>query len=99
MGISISIPEHALAELCKRYRVRRLSLFGSVLREDFSPNSDVDILVEFEPDAEIGFLALSQMARDLSGLLGRTVDLVPRNSIKPILREAILREEKVIYAS
>jgi len=97
--VSVAIPEQTLVELCRRYRVRRLSLFGSVLREDFGPQSDVDMLVEFEPDAEIGFLTLSRMARELSGLLGRPVDLVPRNSLKPLLREAVLREEKVIYAS
>lgn len=99
MSVALPIPEQTLVELCRRYRVRRLSLFGSVLREDFGPQSDVDMLVEFEPDAEIGFLTLSRMARELSSLLGRPVDLVPRNSLKPILREAVLREEKVIYAS
>ncbi len=98
MGASLFIPEKELAELCRRYRVRRLSLFGSVLREDFGPQSDVDLLVEFEPDAEVGFLTLSRMSRELSALLGRPVDLVPREGLKPVIRSAVLREEKVIYA-
>lgn len=99
MNLALSIPNRELAELCRRYRVRRLSLFGSVLREDFGPKSDVDILVEFEPDATVGFLTLSRMARELSALLGRPVDLVPRTGLKPVIREAVLREEQVIYAA
>ncbi len=99
MSIALSTPKRELAELCRRYQVRRLSLFGSVLREDLGPHSDVDILVEFEPEAQVGFLTLSRMARELSSLLGRSVDLVPRNGLKPAIRDAILREEQVIYAA
>lgn len=99
MKPSLTIPETELHELCHRYRVRRLSLFGSVLKEDFNPQSDVDLLVEFEPDAQVGFLMLSRMARELSALLGRPVDLVPRSGLKPAIREAILREEQVLYAT
>ncbi|MFN3763766.1 MAG: nucleotidyltransferase family protein [Anaerolineae bacterium] len=93
----IFIPEQEFAEICHRYYVRRLSLFGSVLREDFGPGSDVDILVDFEPDAPVGFITLSRMARELSELLGRPVDLVPRSGLKPLIREAVLCEEQVIY--
>ncbi|MDW8382529.1 MAG: nucleotidyltransferase family protein [Verrucomicrobiota bacterium] len=99
MKISISLPEAELKHFCRRYRVRRLSLFGSVLRDDFDPHSDVDVLVEFEPDATIGFLTLARMARELSALFGRTVDLVPRSGLKPAIREAVLSEERVIYAA
>jgi predicted nucleotidyltransferase len=59
----------------------------------------VDVLVEFEPDTAVGFVTLSRMARELSSLLGRPVDLVPRSGLKPAIREAILREEQVIYAA
>ncbi len=97
MKTKIVIPEQAFAEICHRYYVRRLSLFGSVLREDFGPGSDVDILVDFEPDAPVGFITLSRMARELSELLGRPVDLVPRSGLKPLIREALLDEEQVIY--
>lgn len=99
MSIAITIPKAELEALCRRYRVRQLSLFGSVLREDFGPQSDVDMLVEFGPDAAVGFLTLSRMARDLSNLLGRPVDLVPRSGLKPAIRDAVLREEQVIYAA
>lgn len=99
MSTAIAIPEAEVEALCRRYRVQRLSLFGSVLREDFGPHSDVDILVEFEPNAVVGFLTLSRLARELSNLLGRPVDLVLRSGLKPAIREEILREERVIYAA
>lgn len=99
MKPSIIIPKAELHELCRRYRVRHLSPFGSVFKEDFGPESDVDVLVEFEPDAKVGFLMLSRLARELSVLLGRPVDLVPRSGLKPAIRETILREEQVLYAT
>ncbi len=95
----ITIPKAEIAALCRRYRVRRLSLFGSVVRGDFGPESDIDVLVEFEPQARVGFLTLSRMARELSALLGRRVDLVPRSGLKPAIREIVLKEEQVIYAA
>ncbi|OAN46458.1 nucleotidyltransferase [Chloroflexus islandicus] len=94
----ITFPQTELAAFCRRNQVRWLSLFGSALRADFWPDSDIDLLVEFEPDAAVGFLTLSQMARELAGLIGRPVDLVPRSGVKSLLRETILREEQVIYA-
>lgn len=99
MKVAVSLPEAELRDLCRRYRVRRLSLFGSALRDDFGPHSDVDVLVEFEPEATVGFLTLSRLARELSALIGRTVDLVPRSGLKPAVREAVLRQERVIYAA
>ncbi|RMH35237.1 MAG: nucleotidyltransferase [Nitrospirae bacterium] len=99
MRLKIVIPEDEIAAFSRRYRVRRLSLFGSVLREDFHPQSDIDVLVEFEPGAQVGFLTLSRMARELSVILGCPVDLVPRSGLKPVIRNAILREEQVIYAA
>ncbi len=95
----ITIPKAEIAAFCRRYQVRRLSLFGSVVRGDFGPESDIDVLVEFEPQARVGFLTLSRMARELSALLGRRVDLVPRSGLKPAIREIVLKEEQVIYAA
>lgn len=97
MSIELTIPEAEIKALCRRYRVRRLSLFGSALREDFGPQSDVDVLVEFELDAAVGFLTLNRMARELSEILGKPVDLVPRRGLKPAIREDVLRGEQVIY--
>jgi predicted nucleotidyltransferase len=99
MNPAIAIPKGEIAVFCRRYKVRRLSLFGSALRDDFGPESDVDVLVDFEPEARVGFLTLSRMARELSELLGRPVDLVPRSGLKPSIREEVLRQEQVIYAS
>lgn len=97
--IKIDIPGDKVAEFCRRHRIRRLSLFGSVLREDFRADSDVDVLVEFEPEAKIGFIALSRMQRELSALLQRQVDIVPRSGLKPVIRDSIMADEEVIYAS
>ncbi len=98
-GPRIEIPESKIAEFCRRHRVRSLSLFGSVLREDFDSDSDVDVLVEFEPDAQVGFIAMSRMQRELSALLGWPVDLVPREGLKPIIREAVLSSAEELYAA
>jgi hypothetical protein len=94
----LSVPEGKLADICRRYYVQRLALFGSVLREDFSAESDVDVLVTFEPDAPIGFLALGQMRRELEALFNRPVDLVPQDGLKPWIRDDVLASAEAIYA-
>lgn len=99
MPSAVEIPEARLKEFCRRYRVRELSLFGSALREDFAPDSDVDMLVEFEPSAQVGFMALSRMQRELSELLSRRVDLVPKPGLKEKVRQAVLDSAEVIYAA
>jgi len=88
----------AIKELCERYQVKELSVFGSALRDDFSSASDIDLLVEFEPEAQIGFMTLSKMQRELSGILNRQVDLVPKKGLKPKIQESILSSAKVLYA-
>ena len=95
----IGIPEDKIAGFCRRYHVRKLALFGSVLREDFRPDSDVDVLIEFEPNAQIGFIAMSRMQRELSNLLQHPVDLVPQEGLKPQIREAVLCSAEVVYAA
>jgi predicted nucleotidyltransferase len=92
-------PMEAIVSLCRRYQVRELAVFGSALRDDFSPGSDVDLLVEFEEDAQIGFLGLSRLQRELSALLGRRVDLVPRNGLKPTIRQEVLSRAESLYAA
>jgi predicted nucleotidyltransferase len=99
MPSAVEIPEARLKEFCRRYRVRELSLFGSALREDFAPDSDVDVLVEFEPAAQVGFMTLSRMQRELSELLRRRVDLVPKPGLKEKVRQAVLDSAEVIYAA
>lgn len=95
----ITVPKEGSGEFCRRNHVRNLALFGSVVRGDFHPDSDVDVLVEFEPGARVGFLALGRMQRELSALFGRPVDLVPRDGLKPIIREDVLSGAEVLYAS
>jgi hypothetical protein len=95
----IAVPDQQVADLCRRYQVHRLALFGSVLRDDFRFDSDVDILVDFEPAAQVGFVALARLQRELAELLGRPVDLVPRSGLKPVIREDVLASAEEIYAS
>jgi hypothetical protein len=93
----ISIPKDRIAEFCKRNRVRRLSLFGSVLREDFGPDSDVDILVEFEPGTRMGLIRLSGLEIELGEIVGRKVDLNTPGFLSKYYREQILTEADVQY--
>jgi len=94
----VDIPHDQLAAICQRYHVRDLSLFGSVLRDDFRDDSDVDVLVEFEPEARISFFTLSALAHDLSALFGRKVDVVPKHGLNPIIRDEILTSLEIVYA-
>ncbi len=91
-------PEGALADFCRRNSVCELSLFGSVARGEDRPGSDVDVLVEFSPDARVGFLMLGRMSRELAELAGRKVDLVPKSGLKPMIREQVLDEAEVLFA-
>lgn len=99
MKPAVEVPKQELADFCRRHHIRRLAVFGSVLREDFGPESDVDVLVEFEPTAQIGFIALSRMQRELSELLERPVDLVPKAGLKPKIRDAVLASAEELYAA
>jgi predicted nucleotidyltransferase len=93
------LPLDSISAFCRRYRVRELALFGSALRADFRPDSDLDILVEFDQDAQVGLLQLARMQRELTALLGRQVDLVPKRGLKPLIRADVLRNAQVLYAA
>lgn len=101
MNPKISISKDELAAFCKRWQVTELALFGSVLRDDFGPESDVDVLVEFAPGRTPG-LAFVSMAEELSEIFGREVDVLTRSSVERsqnyIRRKAILNSAEVIYA-
>lgn len=88
-----------LAELCLRYGVTRLSLFGSAVRGEMGPASDVDIMVEFDPAARIGILKFEALAESLESLVGRKVDLVTMHGLKPWVRPNVLKEARVVYAA
>ncbi len=98
VNIELGLPLEEIAALCRRYRVRELSLFGSALRDDVRPDSDLDLLVLFDPEAEVGFLELAGLRRELASLLGRSVDLVPKRGLKPIIRDEILASARLLYA-
>jgi hypothetical protein len=88
-----------LAALCRRHGVSELSVFGSQARGDARQASDIDVLVTFEPGRAVGFLALARLQRELETLLGRRVDLVPKTGLKPLIRDAVLREARLVSAA
>lgn len=94
----IDIPFEEIAEFCKRNHIRKLSLFGSVLRDDFTPESDIDVLVEFEEGKTPG-LAYMTMQRDLTRLLGREVDLLTPEALSKYFRDEVLAEAEPLYAA
>lgn len=94
--VRISIPKEQVAEFCRRHHIRKLSLFGSVLRDDFCPDSDVDVLVEFEPGKTPG-LAFFAMQDELSELLGRNVDLNTPSWLSRYFRDEVLTEAEAVY--
>ena len=98
MNTNISIPENRLAAFCKANGITRLALFGSVLRDDFGPDSDVDVLVEFEPERIPGFLGVAAMEIALSEMFGgRRVDLRTPEDLSRYFREQVLDAAEVQY--
>lgn len=95
----VNIPEDKIAEFCRRHQVAKLSLFGSILRDDFGPESDVDVLVEFLPTARVSLFALGGMLMELRGLLGREVDLRTPQDLSRYFRDAMLSEARALFAA
>jgi len=96
----IDISEDRLAGFCRKWKVTELSLFGSVLREDFGPDSDIDVVVTFQPDAPWSLWDLMDMREELQHLFGRDVDLVEKDALRnPFRRAEILGNYKVVYAA
>ena len=88
-----------LDDVCRRYHVRELALFGSAARGEMRPDSDVDLLVEFLPTAQIDLVDYAGLMLELSALLGRKVDLVSKNGLKPLIRDVVLGEARLVYAA
>lgn len=98
MRARISVEPHAISDFCRRHHVRRFWFFGSVLRDDFGPDSDVDVMVEFEPDHIPGFIRLHGIEEELSAMLGgRKVDLVTPKFLNHRIRDRVLAEAEVQY--
>ncbi len=96
----VTLAPAPLASLCRRWRIERLALFGSVIRDDFRPDSDLDVLVEFEPGATPGFIAMEELRAELSDLAsGRKIDLVTRAALHPLLRDRVLAQAVEQYAA
>ena len=93
---NIAIDLDQLAAFCRRNHIRWLAVFGSALRDDFGPDSDVDVLVEFDPEHIPGYEFIT-MQDELSQLLGRHVDLLTKNSLNRWIRARVLREDQVLY--
>ncbi len=99
MPAAIPIDREAIAGFCRRRHIRKLALFGSVLREDFRSDSDVDVLVEFQPGATVGLIRLAGMERELSGILGRKTDIRTPGDLSRYFRDEVVRTAEVQYAS
>jgi uncharacterized protein len=96
MSVKIDIPKEKIADFCRKHGIRKIAFFGSVLRDDFMPESDVDVLVEFEPGHTPG-LAFFTMQRELSEILGRRVDLNTAGDLSPYFWDEVLSEAQVLY--
>lgn len=95
----LQIDEERLGEICRRYHVAELAVFGSALRDGFAPASDVDVLYVFEPGARIGWREIYELERELSELLGRPVDLVPKRWLNPTIARQVLEAAQPLYAA
>jgi predicted nucleotidyltransferase len=99
VSLSITVDHERIVEFCGRNRVRRLSFFGSVLRADFGPASDVDVLVEFEPEATVGYFSMSSMEQELTEMFGRRVDLRTPNELSRYFRAQVLADAQEEYVA
>ena len=99
MSARIHIDPEMIGEFCRRNQIRKLSLFGSVLRDDFRPDSDVDFLVEFKPEARIGFLGLARIELELEDLLGREVDSRTPQELSRYFRDEVVAGAELQYVA
>lgn len=93
------VPSDRIAEFCRKHHIRRLAVFGSALRDDFTADSDIDLLVEFEPGTRIGFIGLAGLEIALAEMLGRQVDLNTALSLSKYFRDKVLSEAEELYAA
>ena len=100
MGLQLTLDEMRIAEFCRKWRVKELSVFGSALREDFGSDSDVDVLVELQPGHGLVMYDWLDMIEELRDIFGREVDLVAKGGLKnPLRRARILQTAEVVYAA
>ena len=99
LSLAIAIDHERIVEFCRRNRVRRLSFFGSVLRDDFGPASDIDVLVEFESEAVVGYFSMSRMEHELTEMFGRRVDLRTPKELSRYFRDQVLADAQEEYVA
>jgi predicted nucleotidyltransferase len=99
MSSAIELDRTHIAEFCRRHGIRRLSLFGSVLTKRFGPDSDLDVLIEFEPDIRIGLLGMARLEIELGALVGRKVDLRTREDLSRYFRDKVMAQAEEQYAA
>jgi predicted nucleotidyltransferase len=98
--MKLHIPEKSLAQFCRKWKVRELALFGSALTDDFGPESDVDLLVDFADDADLSLYDWLEMRGELEALFGRQVDLVSQEDLRnPFRRHSVLTSKEILYAT
>ena len=103
MSLQIEVPREQIIDFCERWQIAELAFFGSVLRDDFGPDSDIDVMVRFRPEASHTLFDMVSMKEELSGILGREIDLLSRTAVEKnrnyIRREAMLKSAEVFYAA
>ena len=95
----VLVPRPEIAEICRRYDVKELAVFGSAARGEMRPDSDIDLLVDFLPEARVSLLRHAAAERELTALLGRKVDLVSKRALRDAVRDEVLPQARIIYAA
>ena len=95
----LEIPRERIAVFCRENGIRQLALFGSILRDDFRPDSDIDVLVEFQPGIRVGYFAIARMTRELANILGRAVDMRTPAELHPAFRDEVIKEALTEYVA
>lgn len=98
MNPQLTIPHAAIRDFCRAHAVRELAVFGSAVRDDFSSDSDIDVLIDMAPEARVGLVALQKMRDELAGIFGRPVDLLTRDGLNRHIRAQILHDAEIIHA-
>ncbi len=97
--VRVAVATEAVADFCRRHHVREFALFGSVLRDDFTPESDVDVLIDFLPQTRVTFFDLSHFKDELEEMFHREVDLVTKRSLHPVIASDVLASREVLYVA
>jgi predicted nucleotidyltransferase len=98
MNPQVTLPRAAISDFCRTHAIRELAIFGSAVGNNFTAESDIDVLIDLDSDARVGLVAMQRMRDELSRIIGRPVDLLTRNGLNRHIREEVLRNAEVIHA-